>query len=358
TIYDIAKEAGVSPATVSRVLTNNAKVSDSKREQVEEVIRKHQFRPNAVARGLSTSTRILGLMTADIRNPYYANLAVECEKAAYERGYTVLLCNIFNDKGLEDAHLEKLCAQQVEAIIQIGCRVDDLVSDPAYVEHVNQITRGIPFIISGKLDNVDCYAVKIDHGEAMKLVMDHLVSLGHRDIAFFGGAYRVESTTEKLQQYTYFLGAHGLSFRGEYIQEGNYAMSGGYDCMKRLLRCPHVPTAVIAVNDYSAVGAMEAAYEQGLSIPGDISIISFDNTFLCDAVQPKLTSVDYNYPEFGKLLVETALKIVEKQEAPKIQYIKPSLVIRNSCTGVYGESMRKIREFSEKKLDKPKKRPI
>jgi DNA-binding LacI/PurR family transcriptional regulator len=335
TIYDIAREAGVSPATVSRVLTNNAKVSAGKREQVEEVIRRRQFRPNAVARGLSTSTRILGLMTADIRNPYYASLAVECEKAAHERGYTVLLCNIFNDKELEDAHLEKLCAQRVEAIIQIGCRVDDLVSDPAYVEHVNQVTRGIPFVVSGKLEGADCFIVKIDHGESMKLVMDHLVSLGHRDIAFFGGTQRVESTTEKLQQYSYFLGAHGLSLKGEYIREGNYARSGGYDCMKRLLRCPRIPTAVIAVNDYSAIGAMEAVYEQGLSIPGDISIISFDNTFLCDSVQPKLTSVDYNYPEFGKLLVETAFMAVGKREVPKIQYIKPRLVIRNSCAAVY-----------------------
>jgi DNA-binding LacI/PurR family transcriptional regulator len=181
------------------------------------------------------------------------------------------------------------------------------------------------------LDGADCYIVKIDHGESMKLVMDYLVSLGHRDIAFFGGAQRVESTVEKLQQYSYFLGAHGLSLRSEYIQEGNYTRSGGYDCMKRLLRLPRAPTAIIAVNDYSAIGAMEAVYEQGLSIPGDISIISFDNTFLCEAMQPKLTSVDYNYPEFGKLLIETALKTVEKQDVPKIQYVKPRLVIRNSC---------------------------
>jgi DNA-binding LacI/PurR family transcriptional regulator len=332
TIYDIAREAGVSPATVSRVLTNNARVSDKKRLLVEEVIRKHDFRPNAVARGLSTSTRILGLMTADIRNPYYATLAVECEKAAHERGYTVLLCNMFNDKELEDALLEKLYAQRAEAIIQIGCRVDDLVSDPAYVEHVKRITRTVPFIISGKLDGVDCYIIKIDHTESMKLVMDYLVSLGHRDIAFFGGAQRVESTTEKLQQYSYLLGTNGLSFRGEYIQEGNYGESGGYDCMKRLLRCQHIPTAAIAINDYSAIGAMRAAYEHGLSIPEDLSIISFDNTFLSEAVRPKLTSVDYNYPEFGQMLVETALKAVERQDVKKIQYIKPRLVIRGSCT--------------------------
>jgi DNA-binding LacI/PurR family transcriptional regulator len=152
TIYDIAQEAGVSPATVSRVLTNSARVSESKRLRVEEVIRKHDFRPNAVARSLSTSTRLLGLMTADIRNPFYAALAVECEKAATEKGYTVLLCNMLNDKDVEVAHLEKLSAQRVEAIIQIGCRVDDLATDPSYAARVNRVAKNIPFVSSGKLD--------------------------------------------------------------------------------------------------------------------------------------------------------------------------------------------------------------
>jgi DNA-binding LacI/PurR family transcriptional regulator len=331
TIYDIAREAEVSPATVSRVLTGSARVSEAKQTIIKGLIQKYDFRPNAVARGLITSTRLIGLMTADIRNPYYATLAVECEKAAHERGYTVLLCNMFGNKELEDSHLEKLYAQRVEAIIQIGCRVDDMVSDPAYVEHVKRITRTIPFIISGKLEGADCYIVKIDHTASMKLVMDHLVSLGHRDIAFFGGAQRVESTNDKLQQYSYFMGAHGLTFRGEYIQEGNYEESGGYACMKRLLLYPHIPSAVIAVNDYSAIGAMRAAFEQGLSIPQDLSIVSFDNTFLSEAVRPKLTSVDYDYPAFGKLLVETALKTVERLEVPKIQYIMPRLIIRESC---------------------------
>jgi DNA-binding LacI/PurR family transcriptional regulator len=342
TIYDIAREAEVSPATVSRVLTGSARVSEAKQAVINELIKKYDFRPNAVARGLITSTRLIGLMTADIRNPYYATLAVECEKAAHERGYTVLLCNIFNDKELEDSHLEKLYAQRVEAIIQIGCRVDDLASDPAYVEHVKRISRTIPFIISGKLDGVDCYIVKIDHTESMKLVMDYLVSLGHRDIAFFGGTQRVESTNAKLQQYSYFLGAHGLSFRAEYIQEGNYEETGGYACMKRLLEGPHIPSAAIAINDYSAIGAMRAAFERGLSIPQDLSIVSFDNTFLSEAVRPRLSSVDYNYPEFGKLLVETALKAVERCEAPKLQYISPKLVIRESCgllSGVKAEDL-------------------
>jgi LacI family transcriptional regulator len=331
TIYDIAKEAGVSPATVSRVLTSNARVSESKRLRVEEVIRKHDFRPNAVARSLSTSTRLLGLMTADIRNPYYAALAVECEKAATARGYTVLLCNMLNDKDVEVAHLEKLCAQRVEAIIQIGCRVDDLATDPVYAARVNRVAKNIPFVASGKLDGTDSYSVRIDHALSMKLVVDYLVSLGHRDIALFGGERRVQSTFEKYQQYIYLLGANGLEFRADYVLEGDYSDSGGYECMNRLLLHRRMPTAVIAINDYSAVGAMRAAFEHGASIPGDISIVSFDNTFLSEAVIPKLTSVDYDYPEFGKILIDTAIRARSLDTPPKQQFVAPHLVVRSSC---------------------------
>ncbi|GHV67263.1 LacI family transcriptional regulator [Spirochaetia bacterium] len=334
TIYDIAREAGVSPATVSRVLTSNARVSDKKRELVEGIIRKHDFRPNAVARQLSSSTRILGLMTADIRNPYYAALAVECEKAANERGYTVLLCNMLNSRAMEEAHLEKLYAQRVEAIIQIGCRVDDLATDPAYAELVNRVTRTIPFICSGKLDGTEAYSIRIDHAESMKLVMEHLVTLGHRDIAFIGGERRVQSTHEMLQQYIYLMGSHGLSFRETYIKEGYYDESSGYNGMKSLLDHDTVPSAVIAINDYSAIGIMRAVFDRGLSIPGDISIVSFDNTFLSEAVEPKLTSVDYNYPEFGKTLVESALNIIGKKAVSNLQFIRPRLIIRDSSSGL------------------------
>ncbi|MDR0399362.1 MAG: LacI family transcriptional regulator [Treponema sp.] len=331
TIYDIAREAGVSPATVSRVLTRKARVSPAKRGAVERVIEKYDFRPNALARGLSTSTRVLGLMTADIRNPYYATLAVECEKAANREGYTVLLCNALGDKALEDAHLEKFYAQRVEAIIQIGCRVDDLVSDPAYAEHINRIARTIPFITTGKMDGADCYSLRIDDGAAMKMVLDHLVALGHREIAFFGGEKRVKSTYDKWQQYIYLLGAHGLSLRDEYIQEGNYSESGGCACLKRLLDCPKIPTAAIAVNDYSAVGALRAAREQGLSIPQDMSLISFDNTYLSEVVFPKLTTVDYNYPDYGAWLVDMAIRTARGEAIPRLQFLRPRLVIRDSC---------------------------
>lgn len=335
TIYDIASEAGVSPSTVSRVITKRTGVSAEKREVIEHLIRKYKFRPNAMARSLSdTKTKILGLLVADIRNPYYASLSVECEKAANKHGYTVMLCNALNDNELEDSNLEKFYEQRVEAIIQVGCRVDDLVSDPSYVAHVNRISRTIPFVITGKLDGVNCYHVNIDDEKGMKIIFDYLISLGHEKIAFIGGEKRVKSTNDKRQHYIYLMGRNGLAFRTDYIQEGDYSEKEGYNCMMRLLDLDIVPTAVIAINDFAAAGALKAAAEKKICIPNDISLISFDNTYLSEILTPKLTSIDYDYEIFGETLVDIAINAIQKKAIERDYLITPKLVIRESCGSV------------------------
>jgi DNA-binding LacI/PurR family transcriptional regulator len=332
TIYDIANEAGVSPATVSRVLTKRAGVSPAKREAVEQVIKKYKFRPNAMARGLSdTRTKILGLMVADIRNPYYAALAVECEKAANKLGYTVLLCNALNDMALEDSNLEKLHEQRADAIIQIGCRVDDLVSDPNYVNLVNRISRTTPFVITGKLDGANCYRLNINDAKAMEIVIEYLISLGHREIALVGGSKQVKSTYDKWQEYVYLVAKHHLVLRDEYFQEGDYSDKSGYSCMNHLLSLDSIPSAVIAINDYSAAGVMKAMAEKGLSIPKDVSIISFDNTFLSETLTPKLTTIDYDYTLFGQTLVNIAIEALTRNDICREQLITPRLIVRESC---------------------------
>jgi DNA-binding LacI/PurR family transcriptional regulator len=332
TIYDIANEAGVSPATVSRVLTKSATVSPVKREAVERLIRKYKFRPNAMARRLShTRTKILGLMVADIRNPYYAALAVECEKAANKRGYTVLLCNALSDAALEESNLEKLHEQRADAIIQIGCRADDLISDRHYVRHVNQISRTTPFVITGKLDGANCYRLNIDDARGMEIVIEHLISLGHREIALVGGSKQVKSTYDKWQQYLRLVAKHHLVLRDEYFLEGDYSDRSGYNCMNQLLSLDSIPSAVIAINDYSAVGVVKAAIEHGLSIPKDISVISFDNTFLSETLTPKLTTIDYDYVLFGQSLIDIAIDASTGNDIRREQYITPKLIIRESC---------------------------
>lgn len=332
TIYDIAKEAGVSPATVSRVLTKSARVSPAKKQAVQALIEKYNFQPNALAKSLSdTQTRVIGLMVADIRNPFYSELSVACENAASRRGYTVLLCNAFNDEMLEESHLDKFTAQRVDAIIQIGCRVDDLVSDPAYVERVNRIAQTIPFISTGKLENGNIYSLGIDHAEAIRLAFEHLLALNHRRIALLGGALTVRSTYEKWMQYIYLLGANGLPVRKEYVQEGSYSFQSGIECMNRLLKLDEPPTAIIAINDYTATGVVAALNAAGYSVPRDFSVISHDNTHLSEMITPRLTSIDYGYSEMGEGLVDIALRLVNGKDVQREKLIMPTLVQRDSC---------------------------
>lgn len=331
TIYDIAREAGVSAATVSRVLTNNANVRKEKKDKVQNLIDKYNFTPNAMARGLSdTQSKIIGIIAADIRNPYYAEVFSACENAAVETGYTMLLCNSFGLTEREEQHLEMLQQQRVDAIIQLGGRVDDLFTNEEYVQKVKQITPAIPMVVTGKIDGTPCYEVQIHAGCAMELLMEHLLGLGHEKIALVGGRTNVTATVIKIQKYKEILEENQIPYREEYVIGGNYNYETGYFCMNQVLELEDVPTAVIAINDFAAAGVVRSASEHGYRIPQDISVVSYDNTHLTELLIPKLTSVDYDYETFGKKLVDTAIAAVKGRKVSRNQMVMPSLVVRES----------------------------
>lgn len=337
TIYDIAKEAGVSAATVSRVLTKSANVRPEKKEKVMELVRKYNFKPNALAKGLAdTKSKVIGILTADVRNPYYAELFVACEQAARKAGYSVFLFNTMGELEMEKQMLERLQAQQVDAIIQMGGRVDDLISNMEYVELVNQVMASVPVVVTGKLEGTQCSMVRIDSMAAMDLLMNHLVGLGHERIAFLGGRMDVLSTYEKILRYKLILKEHNLSYDPELVMEGGYDEKDGYnekcgyELMNRLFDKKIRVTAVIAVNDFAAAGIMRSILEHGLKIPQDISLVSFDNTYIADLMIPRLTSTDYDYEEFGKALVNRAIEEINGGERRQLITVTPSLVKRES----------------------------
>lgn len=333
TIYDIAKEAGVSPATVSRVLTRSAKVRPEKREKVEALIVKYNFKPNVLAKGLAnTRTRIIGVLAADVRNPYYAALFVGCEQAAREAGYTVMLCNSLGKTENEVELLGKLQEQKVDAIIQLGGRVDDLVSCIAYVEHVNDVMSAIPVIVTGKLDGTRCHVVRIDSMKAMELLMNHLLGLGHRRIALVGGRQDVLSTFEKSQMYKQILRENKIAYDPDLVMDdgGNYDFDTGYRQMNEMLAGRTDMTAVIAVNDFTAMGVMKSLAEHGIRIPQDMSVVSYDNTYLCEMTIPKLTSIDYNYEEYGRKLIDASIALIEGRKKDTLRMVAPGLAIRES----------------------------
>jgi len=333
TIYDIAKEAGVSPSTVSRVLTSRAKVSSGKRDRVLKVIEKYNFRPNTFAKGLAeTKSKSIGVLMADVRNPYYASMFVSCEMAARMEGYSVILYNFLGDVELEEELLERLLEQRVDAIILLGGHADELVSNTEYVEVVNNVMATTPVIITGKLDGTQCNTVRINAMKSMELVMNHLFSLKHEKIAVVGGRMDVLSTYEKVLKYKQCLKERGIEIDNDLIGNGGeYDFKSGYTQMNGIFEKGMKPTAVIAINDFAAWGVMRSIHEHGLEIPKDITLVSYDDTYMAETADPKLTSVNYNYEEYGKVLVRTAIRLIEGDESvPRVYMVEPSLIVRES----------------------------
>lgn len=340
TIYDIAREAGVSASTVSRALRNSGGVSEDKKQRIMEVARKYNFKPSALARGLADSrSKCIGIIVADIRNPYYAELYASCEKAAQDAGYTLMIFNQVNwnreDKeGRAEAQiqlLEKMLSMKMEAVIVVDGMAADLISDVVYVEAVNRIMASIPVVITGKLDGTRCRIVRIDHMTSVDLLMEHLLSLGHRRIAMVGGQPDVFSTYEKQLRYKQILRANGIPFDPDLISEdGDYEEADGYRLMNRMFEKGVSMTAVIAVNDPAATGVVRSILEHGYRIPQDISVVSYDNTYISRMMIPRLTSVDYNYDLMGKTLIETAVSTIEGKSGDILQVVEPVLVCGES----------------------------
>lgn len=333
TIYDIAKEAGVSPSTVSRILTGSARVRPEKAERVRELILKYDFKPNPMARGLSeTRSKIIGMLCADIANPYYASLFAACERAAFEQGYTLVSFTTMSNPNLERLFLDKLSELRVEAVILCGGRVDLTSVDEDFLVKIQEVSKSTPVVVAGKLNGCDCYQVCIDFPYAMDLALSHMLSLGHKDIAFLSSVNKYFITAEKVSAFRRGMTAAGLSVREDFIIDvGDYDVKSGVLGMDALLKRDALPTAVIAINDQVAAGAIQSIYTHGLRVPSDISVIGFDGTFITEATSPRLTSVANDYPSYGRMLVETAAAAIEQKDIARLQTHRPSLAEKHSC---------------------------
>lgn len=333
-IYDIAREAQVSPATVSRVIGGKVKVSEEKQKRVQEVIDKYHFQPNALAKGLSAEkTHIIGIMVSDIRNPYYSQLYVACEEAAAKRGYTLLLSDSLGSNARQSSLLAKLAGQSVDAIIQIGGSVDTWEMDSEYVNQLNRIAKRIPVVTSVRQPLLDCYSVSVDEIQTVEAVVGHLLGLGHRHIVFLGGNEEILASRVKKKRFMELLGEAGIEKKKKYcVQTKGFTMEEGYLATKKLLENKKLPTAIIAINDFIAMGIYKAISQAGLQIPKDISVASFDNTYICQLANPPLTSVDYHYEQFGETLIQTVVDAIEQTEQQQHKVIPLELMVRKSCS--------------------------
>ncbi|MBU3110700.1 LacI family DNA-binding transcriptional regulator [Clostridium lacusfryxellense] len=332
TIYDIAKEANVSPATVSRVLTGSAKVNEDKKQRVLEIIKIHNFQPNEVARSLfKKRSMMIGFILPDITNPFFSTIFLEAEKVALEFGYSMILCNSMDNSKVEALHVKTLSEKHVDAVIFMGHRVNAIKTIINYESDLQRLANKIPVVIvNGKMTGVDCYKIVTDEEDGIIKLVDYLVGLGHMDIAILGGITNSTSTSIKHKAYIKALKKHGIKVDKTFMIYDGFSIESGVKAMEKLLKGKKVPTAIIGINDLVAIGAIRAIKLVGLEVPKNISVTGFDGTYISELVSPQLTTVYQNYEDIGKEAVNTIINIIKKIETPKNKIIKTSLIVRES----------------------------
>jgi len=328
TIKDVSERAGVSSATVSHVINATRYVSDEVKERVFKAIEELDYKPNFIARTLrSGKSNTVGLIVPNTLNPYFTEIAWCIEQVAHRRDYSVIICNTENKPDKEEFYLNVLIRKQVDGIIFIASgdykgTTDVLAS--ARVPHV-MLDRELP-------DSGDsCAIVMTDEQAGAEMAMEHLVSLGHKRIACVtGGALQVASV-KRLDGYNAVLRKHGIEQDPDLIVSGDYQMQSGYVAGCALLKQPHRPTAVFAFNDLMAFGVLRAAADNGINVPGDLSLVGFDNIEMAAYSIPTLTTVSQSKEEIAAKAFALLMRIINNQRIKERTIVlRPKMIIRNT----------------------------
>ena len=337
TIYDIASEAEVSIATVSRVLRGKDNVSPATREKVQSVMQRHNYRPSSVARGLASRvTHSLGIVLPRLSNPHYATIYTGAQEAARRNGYMLSLFSPSVLAGDRPEPVMPLVERRLDGAIVC---VEYLPKDESrqLFRVLEDLKRYMPVVLIGCVpDELDFPAVTYNHAAMTRSIVEYLVRLGHRRIAMIGG---IEEDTDKLRRDTGYregLAEAGIGYVPALRAYGKATAETGEKLLGQMLSVPDKalwPTAVIAMNDMVAMGCQKAARDHGLSLPQDLSIVGCDDLFCAPYLNPALTTVNLRQQETGVCAVEMLLNHENRRLT-----VPWELVERASCARLTQES--------------------
>lgn len=321
---DVAREAGVSRALVSLVMREQPNVSADRRRRVVEAAGRLGYRPNAMARSLaSRRTRTVGVVLDDLRNPFFAEITSGVEELASELGYQLLLGSGGRVARRESSALATLLEYRVDGVILVSPRM------PA--ADIAAACSEVPVVVVGRrLRNVDADFVVIDERHGTELVLDHLRGLGHERIVHVDGG-RGAGGPQRRSSYLRGMHDRGLADRAQVIA-GDFTEDAGTNAARRLLADPELPTAVFAANDLVAAGLLGGLDRAGVAVPGDVSIVGYDNIGIAHLAHVSLTTIDQPRGEMGRLGLQLLLDRIERRRASVVRVIEPTLVVR-STTG-------------------------
>lgn len=325
-IYDIAREAGVSIATISRVINGKSVVSSKTREKVEAVLKKYNYTPDPTARSLVVkSTKSVSILVEDVSDPYYGDVCHAVERELSRIGYTAMLCNTGGTmKGISDG-IKSALAHRADAIIIAGMtRASD--------NDVSTAAKSVPVVlINDFLDAPNVYSVICDEVYGMMLAVSHLVSLGKQDIIYIEDCDSDLYSAKKLTEgFNAGMAMNNLS-PDERIFTTEKGFDGGYACAETIFCQGRQFNAVICGDDTTAAGFMKYLRQNYFDVPEDKAVIGFHNTLVAQCSAPQLTSVDCRSDQVGAGAVKQLSTLFEGGQAKNKLVVLPRLVIRESA---------------------------
>ncbi|MFD3490611.1 LacI family DNA-binding transcriptional regulator [Streptomyces sp. NPDC058690] len=324
-IKDVAAEAGVSVATVSRVLNSHPSVSPDARARVLAAVDALGYRPNAVARSLRTDqTRTLGLIISDVLNPYFTALARAVEEEARALGYSVIIGNADERPELQDHHVRTLLDRRIDGLLVSP-------TDGGSPQILDAVRGGTPMVFVDRwIPGVDVPVVRADGCPAVRDLVAHLHRLGHRRLAIIAGPAATTTGSERVEAFRDALGAHGLPLPDAYIGQGDFQADSGRRATERFLALPEPPDVVFAADNLMALGALDAIRAHGLRVPQDIALAAFDDIPWFVHTDPPITAIAQPTGDLGRAAVRALVDVIEGRP-PQSVTLSASLVVRRSC---------------------------
>jgi LacI family transcriptional regulator len=334
TQVDVARLAGVSRATVSYVMNGQTEgrvpISDETRQRVLDAIEELGYEPDARAQALrSGSTKTIALIIPDLRNPHFCEYATGIEEAARAAGYHLLLSSTTMNDEYAVEIFRDLARRRFDGLILASSFILQSEEAQSTLEQVRN--RGLPIVELSENYGVD--SVSVDYREATKEVMSYLLSLGHRRIGLIYGIGGHEYAEDRLQPYRASLEAAGIDIDTKLMAECGPTIEDGYQAAKKLLELSARPTALIAVNDLLAMGALRAANDLGLRIPRDLSLVGYDDIPMANYVIPRLTTVSKDAHTLGTKAFEVLMARMQSPDLPRQRIQRPAKFIIRESTG-------------------------
>ncbi|MDR0281677.1 MAG: LacI family transcriptional regulator [Paucimonas sp.] len=326
TIKDVAALAGISYTTVSHVLNKTRPVSEPVRLKVEAAIAELDYVPSAVARSLKArSTATIGLLVPNSVNPYFAELARGIEDACERNGYCVILCNSDDNPQKQRSYLRVLLEKRIDGLI-----VASVGEDRDLLDSLSSV-RTPMVILDRALEGVDADLVRIDHEQGAYLATRHLLDLGHTDIACINGPADTSVATLRLAGFQRALSEAGVAPKAGRVVNSDFTSLGGYGAAAQLLD-GNRPTAIFAGNDMIGMGVLRAAAERGISVPGALSVIGFDDIQMCQYIYPALTTVGQSIRDLGEMAASVLLRRITGPGPLAVEHriVAPKIVLRES----------------------------